>query len=264
MAYFFVDIESTGVDLEKDRIIQIAVLIQENNSLRYFSDLCYTDTPITYSSMGIHHITPEMIEDKYWAYETDSYLALQERNTPTNYFISHSNGLDLEMLKGEGLECQMQIVDTKRCAEHILKDAEDYKLQTLRYQYGLYKKETQILETLGLDSIKPHDALGDAILHYLLFNLLLEKVNGNIKELIDLTTKPILLEMVSFGKYKNKTSFEELFNSNPNYLVWIYANMNMWEDLEHTVEFWLKKDARLWQRAREERKKKASVFRARS
>jgi DNA polymerase III epsilon subunit-like protein len=253
---YFVDVESTGTNLEKDRVIQLAVLIEDEKGLRYFNDLCYSDREISYSAMGVHHITPDMLEDKFWADETDSFLALQEGNSKSNYFISHSNELDLAMLKNEGFECEMKIIDTQRCALHLLKDAEDYKLQTLRYQYGLYKKEQKILDRLSLDSIKPHDALSDAILHYLLFEFLLERVES-IDKLVELTTEPILLDMVNFGKYKDKMSFQELFETNPNYLVWVYANMNMWEDLEYTVEFWLKKDSRLWKKAQGKRKRKS-------
>ncbi len=256
MAKYFVDVESTGTNLDEDRVIQIAVIIEDNNTLKYLSDLCYSDKKISYSAMGVHHITPEMLEDKFWPNETDSFLELKKANTPNNYFISHSNELDLAMLKNEGFECRMRVIDTKRCSQHLLKDAEDYKLQTLRYQYKLYKKEPKILKRLNLDSIKPHDALSDAILHYLLFEFLLERVE-NIDKLVELTTKPILLNMVNFGKYKDKISFQELFETNPNYLVWVYANMNMWEDLEYTVEFWLKKDLRLWKKAQGERKRKS-------
>lgn len=256
MAKYFVDVESTGVDLVNDRVIQLALIIDDDKALKHFSDLCYTEAKMSFSAMGVHHITPEMLEDKYWPDETDTFLALSDGNDEQNYFISHGNELDLVMLKHEGFECKMKLIDTNQCAKHLLKDAEDYKLQTLRYQYGLYKKEQNIAEKMGLQSIKAHDALGDAILHYLLFELLLERVSGDINELVKLTKEDILLESVPFGKYKDKMTFEELFKENPNYLVWIYANMNMWSDLEHTVKHWLKKNPTLWKKAQEDRRLK--------
>ena len=110
---------------------------------------------------------------------------------------------------------------------------------------------------MGVETIRAHDALGDVILHYLLFELLLSRVDGDIDKLVELTDKPVLLEKVSFGKYRDKMTFEELFNENPSYLVWVYVNMNMWSDLEYTIEHWLKKDLRLWKKAKEERKTKS-------
>ncbi len=101
------------------------------------------------------------------------------------------NDLDVRMLQHEGFEPKMKMIDTAVCSKHLLKGAEDYRLQTLRYQYGLYKKELDVAKKLGLSEIKAHDAIGDALLHYLLFELLLEKVNNNIEKLVELTKTPV-------------------------------------------------------------------------
>ncbi|HHH37233.1 MAG TPA: 3'-5' exonuclease [Epsilonproteobacteria bacterium] len=257
MALFFVDVESTGIDLQKDRIIQLAFLKKEGDDLEAFSDLCYTDLSMSYASMGVHHITPEMLEEAYWPYETDSFMALEKANSEENYFISHGNELDITMLQHEGLELKMQCIDTDKCARHLLKDAEDYKLQTLRYQYGLYQKENEIARRLGITEVRPHDALSDVIWHYLLFELLLEKAGGDVDRLVTLTETPILLERITFGKYKNKNmTFEELFATDPGDFVWMYNHIARdWPDLEYTVEHWLKQDPRLWKKALEERKR---------
>ena len=255
----FLDIESTGLDLEKDRIIQLSFLKKTKNKVEVFNDLCYTDVEMDFTAMGIHHITPEMIEDKYWPHETDSYLALEKENIESNYFISHSNELDIAMLENEGMKFQMKCIDTDQCARHILKDAENYKLQTLRYQYGLYKYEKETAEKLGIDEIRAHDALGDALLHYLLFEYLLEKVEGNLDKLVLLTNTPVLLEKITFGKYKNKEmTFEELWARDPNDFVWMYTHTaRRWVDLENTVEYWLKRNSELWNKAQEKRKNMA-------
>ena len=253
----FLDIESTGLDLENDRIIQLSFLKKTKNKVEVFNDLCYTDVKLGFTAMGIHHITPEMIEDKYWPHETDSYLALEKENTESNYFISHSNELDVAMLENEGMKLHMKCIDTDQCARHLLKDAENYKLQTLRYQYGLYKHEKDTATKLGIDEIRAHDALGDALLHYLLFEHLLEIVDGNVDKLVELTNIPVLLEKITFGKYKDMT-FEELFRTDPMDFVWMYTHLVLkWKDLENTVVHWLKKDLKYWTIAQEKRKKMA-------
>jgi len=256
MALFFVDIEATGIDLEKDRIIQLAFLKKDGEHIEAFSDLCYTDLEMSYSAMGVHHITPEMIVDKYWPYESNSYVALEKENNESNYFISHGNELDIAMLENEGLELKMKCIDTDKCARHLLKDAEDYKLQTLRYQYGLYQKEKEVAQELGIGEIRAHDALSDVLWHYLLFELLLEKTEGDVDRLVTLTETPILLEKITFGKYKNKDiTFEELFATDPGDFVWMYNNLaKTWPDLEYTVKHWLKTDPHYWKIAQEKRK----------
>ncbi len=256
MALFFVDIESTGIDLENDRIIQLAFLKKDGDKIEIFNDLCYTDLDMNYTAMGIHHITPEMIADCYWPYETDSYVAFEKDNDESNYFISHGNELDITMLENEGLKMKMKRIDTDKCSRHLLKDAQDYKLQTLRYQYGLYKKEVEIAQELGIGEMRAHDAMSDVLWHYLLFELLLEKVD-NIDTLVTLTETPILLERITFGKYKNKNmTFEELFATDPGDFVWMYNHIAKdWADLEYTVKHWLKTDPRYWKMAQDERKK---------
>ncbi len=257
MVYFFVDIEATGVDLENDRIIQIALIRKEGNEITALSDLCFTDQKMSYAAMAVHHITPEMIKDGYWPYETDTFRALEKENDASNYFITHGNELDLAMLENEELVIKMKCIDTDKCARHLLKDAENYKLQTLRYQYGLYKIEKQRAEELGIGEVRAHDALSDVLWHYLLFEFLLEKVEGDADKLVHLTQTPILLEKITFGKYKNKNlTFEELFATDPSDFVWMYNHIARdWSDLEHTVEYWLKTNPRYWKEALEGRKK---------
>ncbi len=257
MAYFFVDIEATGVDLENDRIIQLAFIRQDKTDITASSDLCFTDLKMSYAAMGVHHITPEMIKDEFWPYETDTFMALEKENDESNYFITHGNELDLAMLANEELEIKMKCIDTDKCSRHLLKDAENYKLQTLRYQYGLYKQEKQKAEELGIGEIRAHDALSDVLWHYLLFEFLLEKVDGDADKLVHLTETPVLLEKITFGKYKNKNlTFEELFATDPNDFVWMYNHIARdWSDLEHTVEHWLKTNPRYWKEALEGRKK---------
>ncbi len=257
--YFYVDIESTGTDLKKDRIIQIAFIEVDNSSrdIKIFNDLCYTDLQMSYDAMGIHHITPNMLEDKYWPYETDAFIELEKENSTNNYFISHGNELDIAMLGNEELYIKMQCIDTDRCARHLLKDAENYKLQTLRYQYGIYKSENEEAKKIGIEKLNAHDALSDAFWCYMLTKILLKMVDGNYQELVELSKKPVLLERVTFGKYKNDDyTFEDLMKNNPGYLVSLYNKLALdWSDLEYTLRYWLKTSPHHWKKAQEERKK---------
>jgi len=259
MALIFLDVEATGCDGEDDRMIQLAYLKQQDNKVESYCDLCFTDGNMSYTAMGIHHITPELLADATLAKETESFKALEKENTKLNYFITHNNSLDVAMLEKEGMILKMKRIDTDVCARHLLKDAENYKLQTLRYQYGLYRKEEATAKKFGVDSVRAHDALGDALLHNLLFELLLEKVNGDINELVTLTNTAVLLEKITFGKYKDQNfTFEELFKTDPMDFVWMYTNLaTKWKDLENTVEHWLKKDQYYWKLAQEKRRKSA-------
>lgn len=250
---YFVDIEATGLDLEDDRIIQLSFLKLENSKLKSFNDLCYTDIEITQEAIAIHNIHPSTLEDKYWPYETDSFIELEKGNLENNYFISHGNELDIAMLKNEGMELKMKTIDTHRCATHLLKDTSSYKLEELIKKYNLDIKAKKIAKSLGLEHIVAHDALSDAIWHYVLYQFLLEKVDNDIDTLVSITKAPIKLETISFGRYKNK-KFEDIWKSNPHDFIWMYANIAKdWPDLEFTLKQWLETKEYFWKKAQKER-----------
>lgn len=253
-ALYFVDIESTGIDLKNDRIIQLAFLKLKNDEFTVFNDLCYTDIEMNDTVTSIHNITNAMLEDKYWPYETDSFIELENGNIATNFFISHGNELDLAMLNNEDLNLKMRCVDTDKCSRHLLKEATSYKLHDLIRQFSLDTEAERIAKKIGLNDIRAHEALSDALWHYVLFNFLMKKVEDDIEKLVALTATPMLLEKISFGKYKNK-SFEEVLLQDPLDLVWMYTNISIgWIDLDYTLTHWLKTKEYFWKIAQEKRK----------
>lgn len=255
MTLYCVDIESTGVDLKHDRIIQLALLKVQNEKIEVYNDLCYTDIEMNDEVTNIHNITNAMLEDKYWPYETDVFMELEKGNISSNYFISHGNQLDVQMLEHEDLMLNMKCIDTDKCSRSLLKDAKSYKLEDILAQYNLMGRAERLANKIGLSDIKAHDALSDALWHYVLFELLLEKVSSNIEELVVMTETPMLLEKIVFGKYKNK-SFEEVMQKDPLGLVWMYVNIAKdWEDLDFTLTHWLKTKEYFWKKALEEREK---------
>ena len=251
---YFVDIESTGLDLQNDRIIQLAFLKIKDKKIEVFNDLCYTDIEINEAATAIHNITNFMLEDKYWPNETDSFIELKKGNLESNYFISHGNSLDVGMLSNEELDLKMRCIDTDKCSRHLLKDTSSYKLEDLINKYNLNEKAEIVAKKIGLNEIKAHDAQSDALWHHILFELLLEKVEGNIEKLAILTSTPMLLDKITFGKYNNK-AFEEILLKDPLELVWMYNTIALdWIDLEYTLAYWLKTKDFYWQKAQQERK----------
>jgi len=258
--YYFVDIEATGVDLKNDRIIQLAFLKVQAENVEAFNDLCYTDIDMNDAVVEVHHITNAMLEDKPWPDEANSFLELEQGNLETNYFVSHGNTLDLQMLSNDELDIVMKCIDTDKCARSLLKETHSFKLQDLITKYELSKVALDVAKKVGMQEINAHDALSDAIWHYVLFEYLLEKVEGDLERLVFLTSEPMLLEKITFGKHKNK-SFEEVFASEPLTLVWMYNTIALdWPDLEFTLEYWLKTKEYFWKKATKERKENLELF----
>ncbi len=241
--YILFDTETTG-NGEHDRIIQIGgLIIHDKNNIEVFDELCSCEVPISVDAMAVHHITPELIENKPKFIESNFYKELQKYNSNENFLIAHNISFDLEMVKKEGFENSYTIIDTLRCAKHLLADEKSHALQYLRYSLKLYKTETKEANKLGV-SIKAHDAIGDVLVMKLLLSKLVETA-GNIhgkKEIMEilarLTTEPVLLKIFKFGKYKDR-AVADIAKEDFGYLEWMRKNLELDEDLRYTLDYYI-------------------------
>lgn len=241
--YILFDTETTG-NGERDRIIQIgALIVHDKNNIEVFDELCSCEVPISIDAMAVHHITPELIENKPKFIESNFYKELQKYNSNENFLIAHNISFDLEMLKKEGFENSYTIIDTLRCAKHLLADEKSHALQYLRYSLELYKTETEEANKLGI-SIKAHDAIGDVLVMKLLLSKLVETA-GNIhgkKEIMEilarLTQEPVLIKTFKFGKYKDR-ALADIAKEDFGYLEWMRKNLELDEDLRYTLDYYI-------------------------
>ncbi|WP_294880075.1 3'-5' exonuclease, partial [Sulfurimonas sp. RIFOXYB12_FULL_35_9] len=172
--------------------------------------------------------------------ESASYKRLLQLNTNENYLIIHNAKFDVDMLKKEGFETQMRVIDTLRVAKHIFPNEEAHRLQYFRYKMELYKDEQKEADALGI-VVKAHDAIGDVLVLKLLLSKLREAVqvqfpNENpVEKMVDLTMTPILIKSFNFGKYKGKT-LQEVATSDAPYLRWMLSNMeNLDDDMRYSI-----------------------------
>lgn len=226
------DTETTGAG-EADRICQLSYLVcdEQGEILELHNDLCTPPLPISFEAMAIHHITPEMIEGALSCIETNAFKRLIELNTPDNLMVIQNAEFDLGMLAKEGMTLNMSLIDTFRVlrAWHPLDIP--HGLQFKRYQWGLYKKEAPLIEKLGV-VINAHDALGDVIVLKHLYEKLTEE--HNVELMIELCSKPIILEYIPFGKHKGKR-FEEVALEARNDLKYMVENFDLDGDLRATL-----------------------------
>ncbi|ADR34372.1 Exonuclease RNase T and DNA polymerase III [Sulfuricurvum kujiense DSM 16994] len=226
------DTETTGAG-EVDRICQLSYLVcdEKGEILELHNDLCTPPLPISFEAMAIHHITPEMLTGAPKCIETSAFNRLAELNTPDNLMVIQNAEFDLGMLAKEGMGLEMKLVDTFRVlrAWHPLDTP--HGLQFKRYQWGLYHKEQPLIDKLGIE-IKAHDALGDVIVLKHLYEKLLE--SHNAEGMIELCSKPIILDYVPFGKHKGKR-FEEVALEARNDLKYMLENFDLDSDLRATL-----------------------------
>jgi DNA polymerase III epsilon subunit family exonuclease len=243
--YVLFDTETTG-NQESDRIIQIgAMIVHSKDHIDIYDELCSSDEPIKIEAMEVHNITPDMIENKPPFAQTKFATDINHYNNPSNYLIAHNISFDLGMLQKEGFESQYTIIDTLRCAKHLLPNSPAHRLQYLRYSLGLYKIEQQEASNLGI-TIKAHDAIGDVLVMKLLLSHLVkltqEQYSGinPMQKLAELTKTPVLMSEFKFGKYKNER-IDEIASQDIGYLKWMRNNLDLDEDMKYTLDFYLGK-----------------------
>ena len=276
----FFDTETTGVDAE-DQIIQIGAIITDTKGELHkqgiYDELCSTKIPIKLQAMSTHGIRQSELEGKPEFQKTKFWQELNELNSSENYLIAHNLPFDLGMLKKHNFKNECQLIDTLKCAMHLydvkvphvsaglnqidLIEEEildknntivpNYKLQTFRYK--LFSKEEEQIEAgkYGV-AIKAHDAIGDVLILKMFLKKLfvLAKNTYNLQnsevmdKLVELSSKPIKLNMFLFGKYRGM-SFEDIYQTDKGYLEWLLREQDKMGDkcdvnLKYTLMEWLK------------------------
>jgi DNA polymerase III epsilon subunit-like protein len=241
--YILFDTETTG-NGDSDRIIQVgAMIIHSKDNIEVIDEMCSCDEPIKIEAMEVHNITPEQLEGKPTYSQTSFASKIEEYNQPQNYLIAHNINFDLGMLQKEGFENRYTLIDTLRCAKHLLANSPYHRLQYLRYSLGLYKIENQEAQKLGVE-IKAHDAIGDVLVMKLLISELIKIIQEEYKginpmeKLAQLTQTPVLMREFKFGKYKGE-AIDEIASSDMGYLKWMRNNLELDEDMKYTLDFYL-------------------------
>lgn len=231
--FVLLDTETTGTG-EEDRIIQLAFLALTGREVEAYDNYCDPGMPISYGAMAVHNITPEMIEGQPGFHETEAARALEALNREENIMVIQNAPFDLGMLKKEGFAWKGKLIDTFRCAKHLMPDMESHGLQYLRYALGFYKTEGEEADKLGVE-IRAHDALGDVLVLKMLMSHIVNLAERDINRLVELTKAPILIRHFRFGKYKNRP-LEELAREDRGYLEWALANMDLDPDMVYSIK----------------------------
>lgn len=228
----FLDTETTGIDPLVDRIVQVAYKHDGKISSSYFKP----DVPISVKSMSISHITNEMVKDSEEFTSSQMKRELQAI-LASNTLVAHNAGFDVDMLYKEGVKVSTYI-DTLKVIRYLDVDNQipEYGLQYLRYFLGF-----------NIEA-KAHDAEGDVLVLEKLFNYLYERMEKEgfedvLDEMIEISSKPLLLRMFNYGKHKGK-KIEEVLAYDRNYLEWMLEqklnNETYDEDWIFTLRYHLK------------------------
>lgn len=235
MKLIFLDTETTSVapvNGNQPRLVSLGFQLSEEDkpTVAYFNP----PTPITYSAMGVHGITHEMVADRplFEGHEIHKWLTGE---IPQRILIAHNAEFDVGILKNEGITNIPFTICTMKVASWILKDAEGHSLSSLRYQYKL-----------PVDGHSPHDVGFDVVMLTQLFKYLFDTMQALHPEkdertiLADMATMskiPRLQKQAYTKKHKGKT-WEQVAREDPDYMRWM---MTTDFDLEtmFSVQYWL-------------------------
>lgn len=231
----FLDTETTGNDVIKDRLCQVCYKTSDGIFKGYFKP----PIPVSIKAMSITNITNKMLEDKESFKASAMRKDLQGR-LDSGILVAHNAKFDCAILEAEGMSIPRRIC-TFRLARHLDPENKipEYNLSYLRYYLDLDVKDAYA-----------HEAEGDVKVLHVLFERLLSKMIKDglteekaIVEMLDVSSRPTLFKLFPFGKYKDK-KIEEVVKTDRGYLQWMLDRKleegSQDEDWIHTLEYYLK------------------------
>lgn len=222
----FIDLETTGVNLANDRIVEIAIVkMMPDGSRQTKRKLLNPDMPIPAESTEIHGITNEMVKDaptfKVVANELKQYI---EGCDLGGY---NSNRFDIPLLMEEFLRSGIDVDLSKRRmidVQHIFYQMEPRTLTAAVKFYcnkeleGAHGAEADINATIDvlLAQLQRYEHLGNSVDSIL--NTIGEEKIVDYARRLAYDDKGV--EVFNFGKYKGR-SVAEVLKSEPQYYDWM-------------------------------------------
>src|SRR3989344_6036087 len=197
----FLDTETTGNDILKDRLCQVCYKTSDGMHSGFFKP----SIPVSVKAMSITNITNKMLEDKE-AFKDSSLKKDLETRLAEGILVAHNAKFDCAMLEAEGMSIPRRIC-TFRVARHLDPENKipEYNLSYLRYYLDL-----------EVEDAYAHEAEGDVKVLYALFSRLLAKMIKDgltaapkegeprsvsereekaIAEMLDVSSKPSLFKL---------------------------------------------------------------------
>ncbi len=222
----FIDLETTGVNLSTDRIVEIAIIkILPDGSRQVKRKLINPQMPIPAVVTAIHGITDEMVKDAPTFKQAGNELKMFIENCDMGGY--NSNRFDIPMLMEEFLRAGMEVdLSTRRMidVQHIFYTMEPRTL-TAAYKYYCEKElvaahsaEADVNATIDvfLSQLDRYPHLGNSV----------DSILGSIGEekIVDYARRFLFnekgVEVFNFGKHKSRPVVDVL-KAEPQYYDWM-------------------------------------------
>ena len=222
----FFDLETTGIDITKDRIVEISILkVYPNGNKESKTWLVNPTIPIPKAASDVHGITAERVAGE----PTFKELAKQIHNMIKDSDLAgyNSDRFDIPLLAEEMLRAEVDFDLGNRVSVDVQTIFHKMEQRTLSAAYKFY---------CGKDLIDAHTASADTNATYEILKAQLDRydnLENNIKKLSEFTYRKQIAdfagfigynekgeEIFTFGKHKGKR-VEDIFDEEPGYFGWL-------------------------------------------
>jgi len=222
----FIDLETTGVNLSTDRIVEIAIVkVSPDGSRQVKRKLINPQMPIPKGSTDIHGITDEMVKDAPTFKQAGNEIKQYLENSDLGGY--NSNRFDIPMLMEEFLRAGMDVdLSNRRMidVQHIFYSMEP---RTLSAAYKFYcQKELVDAHSAEADVQATIDVLMSQLERYQQLGNSVDSILATIGEekVVDYARRFSFddkgVEVFNFGKFKGRPVCDVL-KSEPQYYDWM-------------------------------------------
>jgi DNA polymerase-3 subunit epsilon len=220
-----IDLETTGVNLGTDRIVEIAIVkVLPDGKKMVKRKLLNPEIQISQASSDIHGITNEMVKDA----PTFRAVANELKQFLDNCDLAgyNSNRFDIPMLVEEFLRIGMEFDGRGRKLLDVQKIFHMMEQRTLSAAYRFYcNKELEGAHGAEADASATWEVLVAQIVKYPQLGTNIEAILKFIGEeqVVDFARRFVLengVEVFNFGKYKGK-AVAEILKAEPQYYDWM-------------------------------------------
>ena len=222
----FFDLETTGIDVARDRIVEIAIFkIYPNGNKESKTWLVNPGMPIPPSSTAIHGISNEKVANEPTFRELASQIHTMIKDSDLAGF--NSDRFDIPLLAEELLRAEVDFDMKNRVSVDIQTIFHKMEERTLSAAYKFY---------CGQSLENAHSAAADTMATYEILKAQLERypeLENDMKALSEFTTRkkavdfagfitlnPEGQEVFSFGKHKGAL-VDDVLEKEPGYFGWI-------------------------------------------